>query len=315
MLKYYIYIKLENNMWDHLKIVIMRVTFKALKRGNLPPYLGSTVRGIMGHCIRDFECTEPDLKCIQCQKKDTCLYVKYFSNTGKDGGAINPYTIHVIKDGKTEWREGDECEFDLTLYGYAAEQPGIYLDAIISMQKCGWGAEKIPFQLNRIVNKQTNQLIYAQGKTWIRNLGNYEIKAEERDAKCVLVSFDTPLRIVKGKELCNLPTFSDLIRFICGRMSLISQVCGNQKIEWNEQAILEQSEKINIADSKLRFVDFKRYSINQKDNRLELPAVEGFIIYEGNLRYLVPILEAGKQFHVGKNATIGFGHYETYYDK
>lgn len=302
-------------MWNHLKMVILRVAFKSLKGGSLPPYLGSTVRGVMGHCIREFECTESDTKCFLCEKKDLCSYVKFFSNTGKEGGAINPYTIHVLKDGKTEWREGDVCEFDLTLYGYAAEQPGIYLDAIIAMEKRGWGVSRIPFQLIGIINKQSNQLIYAQGRTWIRNLTNYEMKIEDRDAKCVLVSFDTPLRIVKGKKLCSIPTFSDLIRFICGRMSLISQVCGDQKIEWNEQAIIEQSKQVVTSENQLRYVDFQRYSINHKDNKLELPAVEGQILYEGDLKYLVPVLEMGKYLHVGKNATIGFGHYETYYDR
>ncbi len=108
-----------------------------MKPGTLPPYLGSTVRGILGHCFRKFECTELNKKCFTCDKRDRCLYVKYFSNTGKEGGAVNPYVIHALKDGQSEWKEGDECIFDLTLFGRAAEEANIYLDALMAMEKIG----------------------------------------------------------------------------------------------------------------------------------------------------------------------------------
>ena len=55
--------------------------------------------------------------------------------------------------------------------------------------------------------------------------------------------------------------------------------------------------------------------MNQKGNRLDLPAIEGWIVFDGDLTELTPILEAGKYFHVGKGATIGFGHYEVFYDR
>ncbi|WP_235839226.1 CRISPR system precrRNA processing endoribonuclease RAMP protein Cas6 [Clostridium sp. Marseille-P2415] len=287
----------------------------SLKSGTLPPYLGSTVRGIMGHCFREFVCTASENKCFLCEKRENCLYVKYFSNTGKEAGAINPYAIYVLKDGKTEWREGEECVFDLTLFGHAAEEAGIYLDAILAMEEKGWGVSRLPFKLIRVTDAKTGKLIYAQGRTWLRNLTYHLMDAEEREARTVFVSFDTPLRIVTGKELCSVPSFSNLIQFISRRFSLISQIYTDQRLEWNENAILDMAEKVKISGHNLRHVNFGRYSINQKGNRLELPAVEGWILYEGDLTFLTPILEAGKYLHVGKGATIGFGHYETFYDR
>lgn len=301
-------------MWEHLKIITLRAVFAAQKPGTLPRYLGSTVRGVLGHCMREFVCTAGDTKCFLCRKRQECLYVKYFSNTEGEGGAVNPYAIHVLKEGRTEWQEGDECVFDVTLFGMAAEAAGIYLDGILAMEKKGWGASRIPFRLIRITEPSSGRLIYVRGRTWIRNLVPHPMKIREQAAQTVMVSFDTPLRIVSGKELVKLPDFTNLIRFLSGRISAVSQNFTDNGIEWNEK-MLKRAENITISGSDMRQVDFKRYSINQKGNRLELPAVKGWVLYEGDLSVFTPVLEAGTYLHVGKGATIGFGHYEVFYDR
>ncbi|MSS63644.1 CRISPR system precrRNA processing endoribonuclease RAMP protein Cas6 [Velocimicrobium porci] len=302
-------------MFEHIKIFTLRAAFSAKEKGTLPPYLGSTIRGILGHCIREFVCQKPKTKCFMCERRDNCLYVKCFSNTGKEGGAVNPYTLHVLIDGKTEWNVGDECVFDLKLFGSATEQIGVYLDALLAMERKGWGVNRIPFQLVRITEAETGTLIYAGGKTWMRNLIPHSMSVGEKTAKTAMIRFDTPLRIVTGKNLCHSISFETLIRFISRRISLISQIYTEHRIEWNEEAIIEQAERIQVCEEQFRLVDFHRYSLNQKGNRLDLPAIEGWAVFDGDLTELTPILEAGKYFHVGKGATIGFGHYEVFYDR
>jgi hypothetical protein len=283
-----------------------------LKSGMLPPYLGSTIRGIMGHCFRQIACTGPDVKCFLCQKRDTCEYVKYFSNTGKEGGAINPYVIHVLNDGKSEWHEGDECVFDITLFGQAVKRADIYFAVIIAMEQKGWGVARLPFRLIRISDVKTEKLLYVKARSQIGIVTDHQINWNEKEAGIVLLSFDTPLRIITGKKLCLVPSFAVLIQFIMRRLSLLLQVHTEYKLEWDEEALLDLAKQIRIVDYQLREVDFERYSINQKSNKLELPAISGWILYEGNLTKLTPILEAGKILHIGKGSTIGFGHYELF---
>ncbi|MTK06196.1 MAG: CRISPR system precrRNA processing endoribonuclease RAMP protein Cas6 [Hungatella sp.] len=303
-------------MWEHFKITTLKITFMCCEEGVLPPYLGSTIRGIMGHCIREFTCNAcKDEKCYLCKNRENCLYVKFFSNTGKEAGAVNPYTIHVLNNGKTQWVKGDECTFELTLFGFAAENAGIYLDAIVEMEKKGWGASRLPFKLTRVSDAYTGRLIYTQGRMWLRNMECHLMEVGKQEASAVMVSFDTPLRIMTQKSLCRLPTFANLMQFTSRRLSLLSQIYTGQKVQWNDKEIIKQAEKVNITGHMLRYVDFKRFSINQESNKLELPAMEGWVMYEGELSYLSPILEAGKIIHIGKGTTIGFGHYETFYNK
>lgn len=139
-------------MFEFIHIVTLQAMFECQKDGKLPPYLGSTIRGIMGHCIRDFYCDCPAVKCFQCNKKNECFYVQYFSNTGGEAGAINPYTLYVHGNGKTNWKKGDICIFELTIFGKAAEQVYIYFDALKAMEDKGWGSERLPFRLIQVMD-------------------------------------------------------------------------------------------------------------------------------------------------------------------
>ena len=87
------------------------------------------------------------------------------------------------------------------------------------------------------------------------------------------------------------------------------------ELEWNKEELLEQARGIQTLDEYWREIPFSRYSMNQKDGKLELTSKTGWVLYEGDLSQFVPILEVGKYLRVGKGATIGFGHYEVFYDK
>ena len=302
-------------MIDLFKVLRLRAYFSANESGTLPAYLGSTVRGILGHCFRSFVCDRPTLRCFKCDKRFDCTYVKNFANTGQEGGAVNPFTLRVFNEGKTEWQKGDLCVFELTLFGRAAGQPGIYVDALQTMERVGWGATRMSFSLERIVETDTGTLVYACQKSWMRNTLARSMNIVERKASTAVVTFDTPVRIVSGKVLFSSLPFPALIRFLIGRLELIDQIYGEGLLSLDKEALIRDAENVKLVKEAWQDVDFVRYSMTQKGNRLELPSKIGWAMYEGAMDPFVPLLEAGKYVHVGKNSTIGFGHYEVFYDR
>ena len=106
-----------------------------------------------------------------------------------------------------------------------------------------------------------------------------------------------------------------LIQFLIRRISLLTLAYTDYQLEWDKEELLEQARKVKTVDEYWREIPFTRYSMNQEKGKLELPSREGWILYEGDLTDFVPILEAGKYLRIGKGATIGFGHYEVFYDK
>ncbi|MRN53126.1 CRISPR system precrRNA processing endoribonuclease RAMP protein Cas6 [Paenibacillus monticola] len=299
-------------MLEHLKLLQVRAHFTAQEAGQLPPYLGSTLRGILGHCLRDFVCIHPMLRCHLCELSTSCAYALSFNSPGNEAGAVNPFVIHVPVRDKEKWQPGDRLTFDITIIGRAADMSGFYLDGLLAMSQRGWGANRMRFALTQITDPLTNSLIWSGGRTWLRNLQPTPILSAERSASSALIQFDTPLRLLIKRSLCRQPTFRDLIHSISRRVGLLSHAYTGQRIQWDETALLDRAEGIQTVEENWRFVDFERYSMTY-DRKLSLPAIEGWARYEGDLTLFIPWLEAGKRLHVGKNATHGFGHYQVFY--
>ena len=302
-------------MQDFMKVITLRAVYEACSEGQLPQYLGSTVRGILGHCIREFVCDIPHLRCFKCDKRQQCLYVRCFSNTGGQVGAVNPFVLNVHTQGKTEWRRGDLCTFDLTLFGTMESLAHIYMDALLDMERKGWGAQRLTFKLVSVTEPDTGCVIYAGGKTWLRNLQPHPMKLEERKAGAALIRFDTPLRIVSGGELVHDLTFDILCRFLYKRLERLAHEYWEMELPWNEDELMERASGINRYVQNWKEIEFSRYSMNQMDNRVELPSRMGEVLYEGELTGFTTFLQAGAYVHIGKGATIGFGHYEAAFDR
>ena len=302
-------------MFEFINILTLRATYECQEEGRLPSYLGSTIRGILGHCIRDFCCEYPAKRCFQCEKKKGCLYVQCFSNTGGEAGAVNPYVLYVHGEGRERWKKGDLCVFDLTLLGRGGERAGVYLDALLAAEQKGWGAARLSFRLMQVIDSGSGKVIYAGGKSWIRNLSPRPLHTAGRNASYASLFFDTPLRIVSGDKLFDKLPFETFMQFLIRRISLLTKAYTDYQLEWNEEELLNKARKIKTLDEYWREIPFTRYSMNQEEGKLKLPSRTGWVLYEGDLSSFVPILEAGKFLRVGKGATIGFGHYEISYDK
>lgn len=302
-------------MFSHLDTLTLRASFVAKKEGRLPPYLGSTLRGLIGHCMRDFVCPTPHVKCHECDIRHQCDYAQTFCSPGNEAGSVNPFVLRPLVRGKTDWQPGDRCTFDLTLIGDATRRAGLVLDVLQAMGERGWGAERLPFALENVIDPARDRLIYSSGKTWMRNLQPLPLNCSERAATTVLVRFDTPVRILVNRNLCRSLSFPVLIHSIIRRAALLSQAYSQHIIEWDEEGLLNEANTIKIVQQHWQYVDFERYSMNRAGNKLNLPAIEGWACYEGNLTPFTPLLEAGALLHAGKNSTIGFGHFSVTYDR
>lgn len=302
-------------MFEFIKVLTLRATYECQEEGRLPSYLGSTIRGVLGHCIREFCCAYPSQRCFRCERKGTCLYVQCFSNTGGEAGAVNPYVLYVHGEGRENWKKGDICVFDITMLGTGTESAGVYLDALEAAEQKGWGANRLSFRLIQVTDPDSGKLIYAGGKSWLRNLLPQPLQITERRASYANLFFDTPLRIVSGEKLFEELSFRTLIQFLIRRITLLTKAYTEYQLEWNEKELLSKAGEIKTLSEYWREIPFSRYSMNREDGKLNLPSRMGWVLYEGDISGFVPILEVGKCLRIGKGTTIGFGHYEVFYDK
>lgn len=297
-----------------MNVLTLRAFFVANESGELPPYLGSTLRGILGHCMREFACIAPGIRCHQCVHSADCGYAKYFCSPGNVAGAVNPYVIYAPIRDKTVWRTGDRCMFDITLIGETVHSAGYYLDGLVAMSHRGWGAGRMRFSLEQVINLQSDTLVWSNGQTWLRNIAFSTISSIPRKAGGALIRFDSPTRVLIQRHLCRKLSFATIVQSLARRISLLSSAYANRQLSWDAEELIAKAHQVRTVEEHWSPVDFKRYSINH-DRDLSLPAIEGWARYEGDITPFTPLLEAGTRLHVGKNATHGFGHYQVYYDR
>ncbi|THF84690.1 CRISPR system precrRNA processing endoribonuclease RAMP protein Cas6 [Cohnella fermenti] len=301
---------------DHIQLLTLHAIYEADSEGRLPAYLGSTIRGVIGHRLREYACQHPNLPCHRCTLSKECSYALHFCSPGNEGGAVNPYVLRPLVRDKEIWHAGERMTFEITLIGRTSEQAAFFIDALQDDRRQGWGAGRMPFRLQQIVDPIRGTLIWSDGRTWLRNCQPMPIPLEQRRARSVLLRFDHPLRLLVNRRLRNSLSFVDLIQSLTRRLSLLSQAYTDKHVQWNEEDLLKAASKIHTAAERWRPVDFKRYSINRAEgDKLSLPAIEGWVRYEGDLTPFTPLLAAGERIHIGKNATIGFGRYQAIYDQ
>ncbi|MBG9782996.1 CRISPR system precrRNA processing endoribonuclease RAMP protein Cas6 [Shouchella lehensis] len=300
-------------MFEHINLITLRITYKARIAGRLPAFLGSSIRGTLGHTIRAFSCPTPKKQCYLCPISASCDYANHFNTVGNEGGAVNPFTLRMVTpSGKIDWREGDRLVFDLTLLGETSFRAGLFIDALQELGKRGLGIRRLPFQLTTIENYDLKKVIWKDGQMALRYLQPQPLICKETPSQIVELRFHNPVRVNVGKTMLLSLNFSDLIRSISRRLTLLSQAFGETELEWNAVSLFQASEQIKTIAQSWELNDFKRYSINQ-GTKLELPGIEGWVEFEGDLTPFTPLLEAGKRLHVGKNATHGFGSYTIIY--
>lgn len=298
-------------MLSHIKKITLRVEYTAQGNGSLPPYLGSTIRGLLGHSLRSIVCETPRVKCHACQLAVNCDYANYFMSPKNEAGSVNRMILHIKPESRLNWRIGDICTFDITVI--ASKPVPLLVQMFENIKNFGWGAERIPFILNKITNVETSKLVWFNSKIWFENLMPAPLEVKTESAAGVLLEFTAPLRLEKSKKLIEQPQFEHIIHSITRRLGLLSHAYTGHKMEWDYEAMLEEARKVKLVDCHWKKDEFTRYSMNQKNEKLTMPVMSGWAMYEGNITPFTPILDAGRTIHIGRNSTHGFGAFTINY--
>lgn len=295
-----------------LKVLKLRAVFKAEENGNLPAYLGSTIRGVLGHAMRNSVCVAPNVRCHLCQHSDNCEYTAHFNSAGNVAGSVNPFVIYVPVRNKVEWNQGDLLTFDITIFGKSTMAAEYYVSGIILMGEYGWGVNRLKFSPVQIMNVYDKSLIWSDGLVWAHNLQPFLLHINGRQTNSVMLRFNSPTRVVIKQELQRKLSFEQIIQAVLTRIKLLLHAYEGIIIEMDEDDLLENARKIKAVEEEWRFVDFKRYS-KTYNRKLGLPSIEGFVRFEGDITPFTPLLEIGEVLQIGKNTTHGFGNYDLYY--
>mgnify|MGYP001186285328 CR=1 FL=1 len=295
-----------------LKVLKLRAVFRAEENGELPAFLGSTIRGVLGHAMRNSVCISPNTRCHLCQFADDCEYTAHFATAGNIAGSVNPFVLFVPVRNKTEWKRGDLLTFDITIFGKPTMAADFYIRGILMMGNYGWGVRRMKFSPVQIINVYDKSLIWSDGQVWTENFQPFFLEIEGRETNSVLLRFNSPTRVVRSQKLQRKLSFDQVIESVLTRIHLLMHAYEGIVLELDEEALLEAAKSIRTVEEAWQFVDFKRYS-KTYNRKLGLPSIEGFVRFEGDITPFTPLLELGEIVQIGKNTTHGFGNYDLFY--
>ena len=289
---------------------------------SLPPYKGSTFRGVFGRALKKVVCALKRQECGQCLLKQRCVYALVFETSkaieAPKGSRIvsppHPFVIEPPLTTETEFPKGASFDFNLLLFGELNNSLPYFIYAFDQMGRIGIG-KKIDGKRGRFVLKEVRhkeQIVYSNADQKLNatdSIDRLSIPATadcSKGGSCLRLILETPLRLKFENRLkADLP-FHVLVRAMLRRISSLLNCYGDGEPPLDYRGLVKRAETIRIIDANLNWFDWKRYS-HRQDKSMLMGGMTGSIIYEGKLGEYMPLIEFCEKVHLGKQTSFGLG--------
>lgn len=288
----------------------------------LPPYKGSTFRGIFGHALKKVVCALKRQECENCLLKERCIYTLVFETKHAlkvpEGSRIstppNPFVIEPALSDETMYEKGSSFDFNLLLFGKTNNSLAYFIYAFDQIGKTGIG-KKIGgnrgiFSLKEV--KDNNSIIYSdKDRSLVKSEEAEELILKDNAGNDgsvfrIKLILETPLRLKFENHLkADLP-FHVLTRTMLRRISSLFAFYDNGEPQLDYRGLVERAKTVRIVEQNLSWFDWKRYS-NRRDQKMLMGGLIGSITYEGEIGEYLPLIEFCEKVHIGKQTTFGLG--------
>lgn len=312
----------------------------------MPPYKGSTFRGVFGTALKRVVCALKRQECETCLLREKCLYTLAFETRlamqvpkgARFALPPHPFVIEPPLTEQTRFENGSTFDCSLILFGDMNRSLPYFVYAFDQMGKIGIG-KRINGKRGRFLLESAacnGRKIYShekqeldQSKTaedlnliedqptqkperhMIRRrpkikLGGGTPKVETDTTHKIKVEFKTPLRLKFENRLKAELPFHILVRAMLRRSSSLFEVYGSGEPDLDYKGMIERAKNVTIAENRLSWFDWQRYS-NRQETKMFMGGMVGSVTYEGKLEDYLPLLEFSEKTHLGKNTSFGLG--------
>jgi len=292
----------------------------------LPPYKGSTIRGIFGHALKKVVCALKKQDCRNCLLAPKCIYPNIFEmspapevSTGRKRIAAppHPYVIEPPTEYKTNYRRNDTLNFILLVFGAINDYLPYFIYAFDQMGQMGIGKKidgrRASFSLQQVTMEKA--VIYSKADGRINMpLALPELSIELLQQPSILdnlqieIKLETPLRLKYQNTLHAELPFHVLTRSMLRRASSLLALYGGGEPPLDYRGMVKRAEQVRIMNSDIKWFDWRRYS-NRQEQAMLIGGMIGSVIYEGQLAEYIPLLRFCEQVHTGKQTAFGLGKF------
>lgn len=285
---------------------------------SLPPFKGSTFRGVFGSALKRICCALRSNECRACLLAESCIYARVFetqigTTAGQGSGSTHPFVIEPPLDTQTSFRAGDAFHARLVLFGWANDFLPYFIYTFQQMGEMGIGRgigeKRGSFRLLSVesagckVYSDDDQKLTAPSHQELL-LDNCADRHEQVTTASVLL--ETPLRVKHQNRLQAELPFHVLMRAVVRRIAALNTLYGAGEPALDYRGLIEKAQEVVTTRSSLRWFDWRRYS-NRQETAMLLGGMTGEVVYHGNLKPFIPLLRYAEKVHVGKATTFGLG--------
>jgi hypothetical protein len=307
------------------------LTLEATEPATLPPYLGSTLRGALGHLLRAALCREPGCG-HECQFPSSCCYYSLFEQSRDGakpllllappppgleriamGGPVNlPYRTGTPHDGESipsvrceaGWKfgPGGPLEFGLRVVGMASNALPAIIEAVARYGMAVGGGQ---FRLAVARDSQGQTLYDSRLSTVpVQMPALRRLMIEEEKAGRIRIVFLSPTVFKLGQA----PTFSPndfakrFFEHSIGRTGHMHWTCSGVRPPWVEAPQMHAE----MVGHRLFHYELPRHSFRQ-EKWLDFDGVVGYIDLAGELAAAMPWARAAEILHFGQKSAFGLG--------
>jgi hypothetical protein len=301
----------------------LRLTLRAQHRATLPVYKGSMLRGAFGHALRRAVCVVgPEQPCESCLLRQSCYQTLLFDpfHEGWLPAALadvpitpRPYIFEPASDAR-HLEAGDPLEFDLLLFGRAADLQLYALLACERMAVAGLGRNRAPFRLERALCRApdgTWRAVLEDGRMRGRGSTRPSFPSEEPLSEDrVLLRFTTPTRLRVEDDHVEATTFPELVEAMARRVFEVAWFhVLDAEIDWNTAPLLAAARRVELVAQDLHWHDWERYNAHQH-TLMNMGGFMGTVELAGDLAPFARLLRAAEVLHVGRGTPFGLGRVE-----
>ncbi len=282
----------------------------------LPRFKGSLLRGMLGMSLRKAACALTRGECSGCLLASRCVYSLAFEATrpqGKGPTPPHPYLLDPPLDDRTDYAPGEEFSLGLTLFGGMVANLPYFIYAFECMGHEGLGGDKERGRARFTVRSVSN----GAGPIY-----DSEHKVLERQAPArrldvghgspgsapsrLTLRLLTPLRIKNRNSFAAELPFHLLVRGMLRRIATMFTHFGGGEPALDYPGLVRRAYDVAVVEDATRWKDWTRYSSRQKQ-AMQFGGLVGSVTYAGDLGEYLPLLEACKVLHVGKQSVFGLG--------
>ena len=287
----------------------LRWNLKIEKDFQTPNFLGSALRGLLGHGLKRVVCVTRRPTCKDCDLLESCPYPAFFEPASiMPSQARVPYVLSLPFTGRCHLAAGSTIPLEMTLFAPHQRQFPYLVHAFQRAGKIGLGSHRIPFSVPEI-----SCLGKAGEDDWIDLYKNGQMRRSPVALKIepppiperVNIEWLTPLRLKRNGHLVGADRFGGNLF-----MESLAFRCYDLSGTRPDHTLLKKiREKPISARTDMYWHELTRYSSRQR-TRMQIGGLLGKLVLDmEGLETWWPCLWAAQWFHLGKFTSIGLGRY------